>query len=231
MDTNELIKATKATQRLIQDTEYYRYIFKKTERIVSVVFYITHNLPDEIKDSSDAADIEQAARAAHNAILETLQARAHTADEVVRTAAHALIMLESKLRVAQVAGVIASEVLQVLVGEIDTVLRGMNKYLDEDNAFAALAGPAVTTTASGRSRSTTESSSKRESSGVQSGELERRARIKTVLEATGEATIKDISAIVSDVSEKTIQRELNSMIGDNVVKRQGERRWSRYSLV
>lgn len=231
MDTNELIKATKATQRLIQDTEYYRYIFKKTERIVSVVFYITHNLPDEIKDSSDAADIEQAARAAHNAILETLQARAHTADEVVRTAAHALIMLESKLRVAQVAGVIASEVLQVLVSEIDTVLRGMNKYLDEENAFAALADPAVTATASGRSRSTMEPAPKRESTAAQSGELERRARIKTVLEATGEATIKDISAIVSDVSEKTIQRELNSMIGDNVVKRQGERRWSRYSLV
>ena len=45
-----------------------------------------------------------------------------------------------------------------------------------------------------------------------------------------EASIKDISEIISDVSEKTVQRELNAMIDENIVKRQGERRWSKYSI-
>jgi predicted transcriptional regulator len=59
---------------------------------------------------------------------------------------------------------------------------------------------------------------------------DRGERIKTVLEAKPEATIKDISEIITDVSEKTIQRELNSLIEKGQVMRQGERRWSRYSI-
>jgi len=41
---------------------------------------------------------------------------------------------------------------------------------------------------------------------------DRAERIKTVLEAKPQATIKDVSEIITDVSEKTIQRELNSLI-------------------
>ena len=52
-----------------------------------------------------------------------------------------------------------------------------------------------------------------------------------ILEAKGQASMKDIATIISDVSEKTIQRELNAMIEDNIIKRQGERRWSVYSVL
>ncbi len=55
-------------------------------------------------------------------------------------------------------------------------------------------------------------------------------RIKTILAAKPEATIKDISEVITDVSEKTIQRELNDLIKKGQVIREGERRWSRYSL-
>ncbi len=44
-----------------------------------------------------------------------------------------------------------------------------------------------------------------------------------------EFTIKDISHEVSGCSEKTIQRELVSMVTSGVLKKRGERRWSRYS--
>tara|TARA_B100000745_G_scaffold62803_1_gene37109 strand:- start:532 stop:708 length:177 start_codon:yes stop_codon:yes gene_type:complete len=43
--------------------------------------------------------------------------------------------------------------------------------------------------------------------------------------------IKDIAAEVSDCSEKTIQRELQSLVHDNVVKKEGSKRWTTYSLV
>ncbi len=45
-----------------------------------------------------------------------------------------------------------------------------------------------------------------------------------------EFTIKDISYEVSDCSEKTIQRELVSLVAEGMLKKYGERRWSRYSL-
>lgn len=42
--------------------------------------------------------------------------------------------------------------------------------------------------------------------------------------------VKDISAVVTDCSEKTIQRELIALINKGILKKEGERRWSTYSL-
>lgn len=54
--------------------------------------------------------------------------------------------------------------------------------------------------------------------------------IIALLKKKKDLTIKDISDVIKDCSEKTIQRELNSFIVEGVVKRTGERRWSKYSL-
>ncbi|NQV88440.1 MAG: hypothetical protein HQ402_02720 [Parcubacteria group bacterium] len=43
-------------------------------------------------------------------------------------------------------------------------------------------------------------------------------------------TIKDISLMIKGCSEKTVQRELLFMVKNGVLKKEGERRWSRYSL-
>ncbi len=43
-------------------------------------------------------------------------------------------------------------------------------------------------------------------------------------------SIKDIAVHVEGCSEKTIQRELNAMVDEGVVRRVGEKRWSKYVL-
>ena len=45
-----------------------------------------------------------------------------------------------------------------------------------------------------------------------------------------DVSIKDIAARIKGCSEKTIQRELNALLYDNVIERIGEKRWSRYVL-
>lgn len=45
-----------------------------------------------------------------------------------------------------------------------------------------------------------------------------------------ELTIKDISIAIPDCSGKTIQRELNGMLKDKIIKKEGEKRWSKYYL-
>ncbi len=55
--------------------------------------------------------------------------------------------------------------------------------------------------------------------------------ILSVIRKKGEITIKDISDVIKNCSEKTIQRELISLVSSGLVKRSGERRWSKYSLV
>jgi hypothetical protein len=58
----------------------------------------------------------------------------------------------------------------------------------------------------------------------------RQDAILALLKKSGNVTIKDISNVIKNCSEKTIQRELIAFISAGLVKKVGERRWSRYSL-
>ena len=61
----------------------------------------------------------------------------------------------------------------------------------------------------------------------------RKSSILEFLRGHGEANIKDIFKIptlAKGYSEKTIQRELASLVSAGVIRKLGERRWSRYSL-
>ena len=59
----------------------------------------------------------------------------------------------------------------------------------------------------------------------------RRMAVLDVVTKRGPVHIKDIAAEVTSCSEKTIQRELASLIKDKVVKKEGSKRWTTYSLV
>lgn len=231
MDTKDILRATDSAKRLIQDENYYKYIFKKTERIVSVVFYILNSVPETAKTISHIEDLQHAARAVHDAVLQSLETRMFAAEDIIRGVAHALITLESKLTVAQVAGVMSPDVHAVFADEIDSVLRGMNKYLGDDSEVMTFGSSRNENPSIAQKQTSTPAVRTPHTPHKQAApQTDRRQRIKTILEAKGEASIKDIADIVTDVSEKTIQRELQAMIEDNVVKRHGERRWSRYSL-
>ncbi|RME30284.1 DeoR family transcriptional regulator, partial [Candidatus Parcubacteria bacterium] len=58
----------------------------------------------------------------------------------------------------------------------------------------------------------------------------RRDAILTIIGHKGRVSIRDITDEISGVSSKTIQRELNALIRDGLVVREGERRWSTYRL-
>lgn len=58
----------------------------------------------------------------------------------------------------------------------------------------------------------------------------RQGIILGLLKKKKDLTIKDIALVIKDVSEKTIQRELISLIEAGVLVKTGERRWSKYSL-
>ena len=55
--------------------------------------------------------------------------------------------------------------------------------------------------------------------------------ILSSIKKRGQPTVKDISTDVRGISEKTIQRELVSLIENGFIKRNGERRWSTYALI
>ncbi len=229
-------------QKLLHNDNYYRQIFKKTEKIVSVIFYILNNIDANKKSETHISNIAGKAHFVHENALRTLEIKPASSKEVLEQFAQALIGLDSTLRVVSVSGVITPDVLAVITTEIDAVLRGLRPYLqasgltssDFFDQLGVAPGPqrSVSRHPARLDATRTDVRSPASVSSVASqGTVDRRERIKTILEAKGEATIKDISEIVTDCSEKTIQRELNAMIEDNIVKRQGERRWSKYSVV
>lgn len=59
----------------------------------------------------------------------------------------------------------------------------------------------------------------------------RREIIITTVKELNEVGIKDIAVRITDCSEKTIQRELLSLVEEGVLRKEGERRWSRYRMV
>lgn len=59
----------------------------------------------------------------------------------------------------------------------------------------------------------------------------RREVIVKLLEKKKEVSIKDITDFITNCSEKTIQRELIAMVNEGVLKKEGDRRWSKYSLI
>lgn len=67
-------------------------------------------------------------------------------------------------------------------------------------------------------------------SSFQNRKQSRREQIVALFVKGVDVSIKDIAARIKGCSEKTIQRELNSLVLDNIIERIGEKRWSRYVL-
>jgi len=59
---------------------------------------------------------------------------------------------------------------------------------------------------------------------------DRESKIIEIVKVKEKVSIKDILDAVPGVGEKTIQRALISLVTRGVLKKEGERRWSRYAL-
>lgn len=233
-----------AIKRLAANNEYYSNVFKKTERTVSVVFYILSYIERKQETEFHIKTLSDRAMAVHEASLATLSLYEYEAREKIFPFQQSLVALEGSLRIANAARVLNDEVLALLLSEVDLVQRYLRNHFvgaiplsmqqsDDESLTGMLKRPQRS--APSVSRQSRVAIPKGDISSdahmVYSQLVDRGSRIKTVLEAKPAATIKDIAEVITDVSEKTIQRELNSLIEKGQVIREGERRWSKYSVV
>lgn len=65
---------------------------------------------------------------------------------------------------------------------------------------------------------------------IQERKENRRDQILNIFVSGKEYSIKDIAKKIPGCSEKTVSRELDNLIAENLVRREGERRWARYLL-
>lgn len=70
----------------------------------------------------------------------------------------------------------------------------------------------------------------RESGVVAMKKNSRQTAILNLLKKKKEIQVADVTPLITGVSEKTIQRELLAMVSKGILRKEGEKRWSRYSL-
>lgn len=221
--------------------EYYKYIFKKTEKIACAVFYITRNETSFTHEDRLVKDLEDAAHTVLSETLVSLTVRERVLHRACMRIATQLVALETHLRIVHAAGMLSTELLHVFVSNIDSVGRILRKYMrtntqnplltDFDTATDTVRRTTHKPVASPVQRTDDATGSRAYPASVSQKTNDRSARIIEVLKEKGQASIKDVSDVITDCSEKTIQRELNALIKDGTIVREGERRWSRYSVL
>ncbi len=239
-------------KRLSSDNEYFINVFKRVEKLLSVIFYVLSHTETAKSDLDTLSYIKDTAFRVHEVSLDVLRQPLLNADTGLEELQHELICLLSTLKVGEAAGLIPKNIGVLIYEQVDLAQRYItNHFLVGKTRGVELAVEQMLHEKPGAKRLTeaaqprvggATSAARKKSVRIPQGDIssdayfvysqltDRAERIKTVLEAKPQATIKDIAEIITDVSEKTIQRELNSLIEKGQVRREGERRWSKYSV-
>lgn len=214
------------------------YIYKKTERLAKAIHLIApafRNSP-ALRDRMDhiAVGLIDAA------ILAPGSARDAFSRE--------LLALSSVLSIGRTGGLLSSMNAELIAREAQQLLQEIAAYeeprlfLDDVPSLAELAKElaaerhvsptlAQRTASAPRAPRPTAAPSKGQDKGhISDKTSSRREVILAVLKGKGPSYIKDISTVIRDVSEKTIQRELQALSEEGIVIREGERRWTTYTL-
>ncbi len=206
------------------------YIYRKAERLAKAIQLITpaFSTAPSLRNRLDGI----AVGLIDAAILPPLSAR----DALSRE----LLALSSLLSVARTGGLLSDMNADLIIREAHILLQEIASYqeprlfLEEAPTLAELSKRAPDLH---EPRAPQPRPERTEKPVVYKGHLSdndsltnRQGAILTILKANGPSYIKDISTMIRDVSEKTIQRELQSMVAAGSIERSGERRWTQYRL-
>ena len=206
------------------------FIYKKAERLAKAIHLITPAFTESIslRNKIDAIAIGLV----DAAILPSGTARMKLSRE--------LLALSSVLSIARTGGLLSSMNAELIAREAHVLLQEVAAYeeprlfLDGVPTLSEIAKLQNSNLQEPKKISKPTASSKGHIKDIKSvsdtGIKDRREAVLSVIRNKKRASIKDISTLIRDVSEKTIQREIVSLVASGIVIKEGERRWSTYQL-
>ncbi|MDO8742351.1 MAG: hypothetical protein Q7J45_02320 [bacterium] len=216
------------------------FIYKKAERLAKAIHLIAPAFAGSVS-----------LRNRMDTIAISLVDTAIQSSTTARTAlSHELLTLSSILSMARTGGILSPMNAEIISHEAHVLLQEVAAYeeprllLDEVLTLSEIAKSASKRKSVQNSNVDSVSVPKRmahdagtynkghiKDIGEQGSHIkDRREAVMSVIKNKGSASIKDISTLIRDVSEKTIQRELSSLVDGGLIIKRGERRWSTYSL-
>jgi len=213
------------------------YLYKKSERLAKALYLI---LP-AFKDAPALRD------RVHRISIELIDASILTPLASRDALSRALLALSSVLSIARAAGLLSPMNAELISREAHLLLKEAAVYEEPKLSFEDAPSLAVLSRSAPTSRQlprpsaprrdhsqaprpARESASETPKASDSAEKSNRREAILSVLRSKGPSFIKDISTVIRDVSEKTIQRELQALVLDGKVSKTGERRWTSYTL-
>lgn len=230
MDNKGQLETHSTTKYLMDNEAYFKYVFKKTEKVVSAVFYVTRSLSDATRKDILVSHVEAQSQGLLDAVKKTLATPEEHTDEALRTLRAELISFESALALLAAARILRRELFEVFLHEIASLHRNLKDYYENTHGQALFNVLRTGDEVAHRRPKVAKVVGERKTE-VAAGTPSRSDRIMSIIKEKGQVTIKDISTAITDVSEKTIQRELMSLISNGQISKTGERRWSRYHVM
>jgi len=202
------------------------FIYKKAERLAKAIHLIAPAFAESVslRNRIDAIAIGLV----DAAILPSGAARMALSRE--------LLALSSVLSIARTGGLLSSMNAEIIAREAHILLQEVAAYeeprlfLDEAPTLSDIAKKTLSRKTIHKPNLAIKKHTKDTSDIADIRIKDRREAILSVIRNKKTASIKDISTLIRGVSEKTIQRELLVLIATGIVLKQGERRWSTYSL-
>ncbi len=209
------------------------YIYKKAERLAKAIHLVAPAFTSSpaLRNRIDTI----AVGLVDAAVLPPMSAREALSRE--------LLALSSVLAIARVGSLLSAMNAEMIAREAHILLSEIASY-EEPRLFLDDA-PSLATLARTAGSTPMKSAVRRERSEVEPRSVikdnkghvldnppysHRRDAILAILSERGPSYIKEISTVLRDISEKTIQRELAHLVAEGSVLKVGERRWSHYLL-
>jgi hypothetical protein len=227
----------KKDTELVYDKNFIQSVFKKAERISSATFYTIDRIEDtfKFKDSPLQIQIYDSIFRTLNIASEMLKCTISTVRRPMIGMISELTRLSALLTIAATSDRVSASHAMLIQHEIDALLEALEHVRTRETNTKVRA----TNRSLGRTRyqsgepfsaSAMVMGDQGETQAQRVSTQDRKERIKDILREKGQIGIKEISDIIKDVSEKSIQRDLNDLILSGAVVRFGERRWSTYKL-
>ena len=218
-------------------------LYKKSEKLATALFLVSDIMADNdiLKTNIKSLALELVS----NAVFLKYNFSSHkftTVNKLQQISAKTMSLLD----IAAISGLISDMNASILKKEFEVFMQNLSIISNSYDIKKELGEPVIPSMVSGSSNSDngvrnglhlekdTQTKDK-EVVYLQKDKINRKdGRTKIILDLVArknDVSIKDISLAIKGCSEKTIQRELLTLVREGILKKVGERRWSRYSLV
>lgn len=235
---------------LLKDRHSTVYFYKKTEKLASAIYLLTNLISDKepIKFQLREAGLELLTNCPFLSVKQPVEAVTFFVTSGVK--------ILSLLELAFLANLISEMNHKILRFEFENLIKTVDQNRGGDitsglvlpeNFFAVTDSPSdmdlnrtkIDNSEISKGQKfmsdrqtvlTSENIKDKTNRGADNSRVGRSDIILGLLKTNPELSIKDFTSAIKGCSEKTIQRELMSLISKGQIKKVGEKRWSRYSI-